>query len=939
MRNFGSIFLAGVVIWNHGAIAQISPLPQQEIKWPLASGPVSADGQARHQVVYWTDVRIPGAQWLQLRFADLQLAGIPEEGSASYLRIISHHDPELVQLLNSESAQHWNWTTAQIRGDAVRLELIAQPGSGSSHVSIESVIYGLGAGAVDGLCGGTDDRILSHDMRVARITAGAGICTAWLTNDTNRMFMSAGHCPVGVGSIAHFNTPLSTALGIPQPAHPNEQYPVDAASIQRQIGGHSLGNDWMYLAYHRNSNTGRTAAQAYGVYFDHLPGFTPLMWDMIRSTGYGTVQSPVSLTWNYAQKTGLGPLMSQTPTVIQYRTDNSPSDSGSPLVHEPTGIVVGIMTHGGCDLPVGSNHGTFIDHPDLLAALASPLSLCASGFGAVTPPIFAVGDLVNNFGTVSRGSGEFARINDAPPWMQGLAFDADAGLFYGINYDMFNDVQQLFHLDRMGAVQTSVFLSGTQLVINGLGYDPFSGTLYGISQSNGQLHAIDPATGVASAIGLPGGGRIASLEYSPLDRSLYGINNGSPVHGPELIRIDPATGAQQIIGSITPELVDFFGLAVDERGNLITISGTSSVHGDYRTWRIHPRTGAGAVIGPSGALYPQGFGMAGELVAFERVPAHHPTIQAAIIAASPTQPTIVIVEPGSYNESIDFLGKPVAVMSAGGAAVTTITNANQPLATVRFVSGESSQARLDGFTVIGGLGQLITLPNGISEQMASGVLISSSHPTIRNCIIRDSHVAGFGGGAALIDSSAVIESTAFESNSAGSGGGIAIWGGHPALRSCTFEYNLASGAGGALYVENSNLNMEDMRFSRNIAIAGQGGAIHSQLSPGSVAPIIGTSGFCANFPGHIHGPWNDNTGNTFSTRCERCYANCDESTTQPVLNVDDFVCFINEFAHALQLPQALQIVSYANCDWSSTPPVLNVDDFTCFINEFVAGCP
>jgi len=61
-----------------------------------------------------------------------------------------------------------------------------------------------------------------------------------------------------------------------------------------------------------------------------------------------------------------------------------------------------------------------------------------------------------------------------------------------------------------------------------------------------------------------------------------------------------------------------------------------------------------------------------------------------------------------------------------------------------------------------------------------------------------------------------------------------------------------------------------------------------------------------------------------------CYANCDASTTAPVLNVLDFACFLNRFA-------AGEV--YANCDESTTPPVLNVLDFACFLNKFAAGCP
>jgi hypothetical protein len=70
-----------------------------------------------------------------------------------------------------------------------------------------------------------------------------------------------------------------------------------------------------------------------------------------------------------------------------------------------------------------------------------------------------------------------------------------------------------------------------------------------------------------------------------------------------------------------------------------------------------------------------------------------------------------------------------------------------------------------------------------------------------------------------------------------------------------------------------------------------------------------------------------------------CYANCDGSAVEPLLNVDDFTCFINEYASAQSLPHEQQVTAYANCDGSTTAPVLNVDDFTCFINQYAQGCP
>jgi hypothetical protein len=60
-----------------------------------------------------------------------------------------------------------------------------------------------------------------------------------------------------------------------------------------------------------------------------------------------------------------------------------------------------------------------------------------------------------------------------------------------------------------------------------------------------------------------------------------------------------------------------------------------------------------------------------------------------------------------------------------------------------------------------------------------------------------------------------------------------------------------------------------------------------------------------------------------------CYANCDGSVTAPVLNVNDFTCFLNRYATG---------APYANCDGSTTSPVLNINDFICFQREFAAGC-
>jgi hypothetical protein len=65
------------------------------------------------------------------------------------------------------------------------------------------------------------------------------------------------------------------------------------------------------------------------------------------------------------------------------------------------------------------------------------------------------------------------------------------------------------------------------------------------------------------------------------------------------------------------------------------------------------------------------------------------------------------------------------------------------------------------------------------------------------------------------------------------------------------------------------------------------------------------------------------------TPCPQCYANCDWSTAAPVLNVNDFACFLQKFTAG---------DVWANCDTSSASPALNVNDFVCFMGKFAAGC-
>jgi hypothetical protein len=113
---------------------------------------------------------------------------------------------------------------------------------------------------------------------------------------------------------------------------------------------------------------------------------------------------------------------------------------------------------------------------------------------------------------------------------------------------------------------------------------------------------------------------------------------------------------------------------------------------------------------------------------------------------------------------------------------------------------------------------------------------------------------------------------------------------------------------------------------------------------GATTPMLSLSGITAALAGEYSVRVSNSCGATVSssallTVLEPCYANCDQSLTAPILNIDDFSCYLTAYANAQALPQAEQLNHYANCDGSTAEPALNIDDFVCFMNRFAMGCP
>jgi hypothetical protein len=170
---------------------------------------------------------------------------------------------------------------------------------------------------------------------------------------------------------------------------------------------------------------------------------------------------------------------------------------------------------------------------------------------------------------------------------------------------------------------------------------------------------------------------------------------------------------------------------------------------------------------------------------------------------------------------------------------------------------------------------------------------------------------------------------------------VSIWMGanFPTTQVATLETPVQSGVGDFDFTPTSPLNMEagETYWLYVTSVPNPTGSLYWQGTTPTTVP----TGVAAHV-GYIFNGNPSTARNRFEivgSPASQCYANCDGSTTPPILNVEDFSCFINEFAAAQNLPHQQQLTHYANCDQSTTPPVLNVEDFSCFINKFATGCP
>ncbi|MHC4140536.1 MAG: hypothetical protein ACYSUF_01210, partial [Planctomycetota bacterium] len=178
----------------------------------------------------------------------------------------------------------------------------------------------------------------------------------------------------------------------------------------------------------------------------------------------------------------------------------------------------------------------------------------------------------------------------------------------------------------------------------------------------------------------------------------------------------------------------------------------------------------------------------------------------------------IVVAPGTYFETIDFLGKAITLRSSDGPDVTTIDAGGlREVSVVTCDSGEGPDTVLEGFTITGGEGR--PGPNG--DSWGGGMYIENSSPTVANCVFSRNAASSF----------CWWPYPGFE---CGSGGGMYITEGNPTVTGCNFSGNFAASVGGGMYNRNSSPTVTDCKFLDNWAEWGGGGGMYNLSSSPTV---------------------------------------------------------------------------------------------------------
>ena len=377
------------------AFAELAPVPRFSIT--ADNAPESLTAMLGGSIEDTTEISVPGAAWLQLRFDALAL------GPEGKLVITTPNGD--VQNFTQDSLTAWDGKSAAFNG--AELSILLEGVSGD--VTIAEVMVGLpgatpeiakerasetffdflGVGdmsrymiddvppktddgsalppdlefgaTIESICTPVDKRVSSAHPYSGRLMPVG--CTGWLI--PGNLVLTAGHCVGSSMGWLEFNVPRSYLDGTTRPTEVKDQYPVIRSSVVSRFTG--VGNDWAVFRVAPNTETNLLPSDAQGGHFEVSNTAEPTN---VRITGFG-VDGPAPKFGNppprngdnQTQQTHAGRVVRHTSSgsssgTLKYRVDTQGGNSGSPVFAEDSNeIAIGIHTNGGC-ATTGANAGT-----------------------------------------------------------------------------------------------------------------------------------------------------------------------------------------------------------------------------------------------------------------------------------------------------------------------------------------------------------------------------------------------------------------------------------------------------------------------------------------------------------------------------------------------------------------------------------------------------
>ncbi len=214
----------------------------------------------------------------------------------------------------------------------------------------------------------------------------------------------------------------------------------------------------------------------------------------------------------------------------------------------------------------------------------------------------------------------------------------------------------------------------------------------------------------------------------------------------------------------------------------------------------------------------------------------------------------VVAYPGTYEEYINFAGADLEVIGVDGAGSTYIDASSYDHPAVTFANGETSAAVLQGFTIIGGNGELEstsesevcnsneTCTDYFYTYCGGALYIDASDPTIMDVVVEGVELPeaetttssdgndtytyySYGAGACFLDSAATLEGVEFLDNFADQGGAIYVdETSAVTIDQSVFAGNLASD-GAAVQIDGGSLALTNVITAWNEADDDGGGAL------------------------------------------------------------------------------------------------------------------